>query len=102
MKVLAREQEELIARAKEERDAIISDANLTRRQIVSQAREEALAESERLMEKDGPEAGGAAYNERTPQAGTATNAQGKVQTAKLMMMLHSWMYMGQCTMRLTA
>ena len=32
----------------------------------------------RLMEKDGPEAGGAAYNERTPQAGTATNAQGKV------------------------
>ena len=51
MKVLAREQEELIARAKEERDAIISDANLTRRQIVSQAREEALAESERIVSK---------------------------------------------------
>ncbi|MBS7317722.1 MAG: F0F1 ATP synthase subunit B [Bacteroidales bacterium] len=51
MKVLAREQEELIARAKEERDAIISDANLTRRQIVSQAREEALAESERIVTK---------------------------------------------------
>lgn len=51
MKVLAREQEELIARAKEERDAIISDANLTRRQIVSQAREEALAESEHIVTK---------------------------------------------------
>lgn len=51
MKVLAREQEELIARAKEERDAIISDANLTRRQIVSQARKEALAESERIVTK---------------------------------------------------
>lgn len=51
MKVLAREQEDLIARAKEERDAIISDANLTRRQIVSQAREEALAESERIVTK---------------------------------------------------
>ena len=51
MKVLAREQEELIARAKEERDAIISDANLTRMQIVSQAREEALAESERIVTK---------------------------------------------------
>ena len=51
MKALARAQEELIARAKEERDAIISDANLTRRQIVSQAREEALAESERIVTK---------------------------------------------------
>lgn len=51
MKFLAREQEELIARVKEERDAIISDANLTRRQIVSQAREEALAESERIVTK---------------------------------------------------
>ena len=40
--------------------------------------EQALAFVERLMEKNGPEAGGAAYNERTPQAGTATNAQGKV------------------------
>ena len=40
--------------------------------------EQALAFVERLMENDGPEAGGAAYNERTPQAGTATNAQGKV------------------------
>ena len=40
--------------------------------------EQALAFVERLMEKDGPEAEGAAYNERTPQAGTATNAQGKV------------------------
>ncbi len=30
------------------------------------------------------------------------NTPVKVQTAKLMMMLHSWMYMGQCTMRFTA
>ena len=38
----------------------------------------ALAFVENLMKKEGPEAGGAAYNERTPQAGTATNAQGRV------------------------
>ena len=38
----------------------------------------ALAFVENLMRKEGPEAGGAAYNERTPQAGSATNAQGKV------------------------
>ena len=31
------------------------------------------------MKKDGPDAGGAAYNERTPQAGTSTNASGRVQ-----------------------
>ena len=35
----------------DEHDAIISDANLTRRQIVSQAREVALAESERIVTK---------------------------------------------------
>ncbi|MGN0832507.1 MAG: prenyltransferase/squalene oxidase repeat-containing protein [Kiritimatiellia bacterium] len=40
--------------------------------------DKAIAFVEHLMEKDGPEAGGAAYNERTPQAGTSTNAQGKV------------------------
>lgn len=33
---------------------------------------------ENLMKKEGPDAGGAAYNERTPQAGTSTNNQGKV------------------------
>lgn len=33
----------------------------------------------RLQEKEGERAGGAAYNERTPQAGTATNATGRVQ-----------------------
>ena len=33
---------------------------------------------ENLMEREGPDAGGAAYNERTPQAGTLTNAQGRV------------------------
>jgi len=38
----------------------------------------ALAFVENLMKKDGPEAGGAAYNARTPQAGTATNAAGRV------------------------
>ncbi|MBR3222420.1 MAG: hypothetical protein IKF72_09355 [Kiritimatiellae bacterium] len=40
--------------------------------------EKALKFIDGLMEKDGPDAGGAAYNERTPQAGTSTNAQGRV------------------------
>ena len=40
--------------------------------------DKALSFVQNLMEKDGPDAGGAAYNERTPQAGTSTNAQGKV------------------------
>ena len=40
--------------------------------------DKALAFVENLMKKDGPDAGGAAYNERTPQAGTSTNAQGRV------------------------
>ena len=38
----------------------------------------ALAFVENLMKKEGPDAGGAAYNDRTPQGGTETNAQGKV------------------------
>lgn len=38
----------------------------------------ALAYVEGLMEKEGPNAGGAAYNDRTPQAGASTNAQGRV------------------------
>ena len=38
----------------------------------------ALAFVENLLKKDGPDAGGAAYNERTPQGGTLTNAQGRV------------------------
>ena len=40
--------------------------------------DKALAFVQNLMEKEGPDKGGAAYNERTPQAGTSTNAQGKV------------------------
>ena len=40
--------------------------------------DKALAFVQNLMEKEGPDKGGAAYNERTPQAGTATNAQGRV------------------------
>ena len=40
--------------------------------------EQALKFVENLMKKDGPDAGGAAYNERTPQAGSATNKAGKV------------------------
>ena len=40
--------------------------------------DKAIAFVDRLMRKDGPDAGGAAYNERTPQGGTVTNAQGKV------------------------
>ena len=39
--------------------------------------DKALAFVENLMKKEGPDAGGAAYNARTPQAGT-TNVQGKV------------------------
>ena len=38
----------------------------------------AIAFVDNLIKKDGPDAGGAAYNERTPQGGSATNAQGKV------------------------
>ena len=40
--------------------------------------EKALSFVENLMEQEGPDAGGAAYNKRTPQAGTSTNAQGRV------------------------
>ena len=40
--------------------------------------EKALSFVENLMKTEGPDAGGAAYNERTPQAGTTTNAAGKV------------------------
>ena len=40
--------------------------------------DKALAFVENLMMKEGPDAGGAAYNERTPQAGTETNKAGKV------------------------
>lgn len=40
---------------------------------------EALAFVENLVAKEGPDAGGAAYNERTPQGGTTTNSQGRVQ-----------------------
>ena len=41
--------------------------------------DQALAFVEGLVKKEGPDAGGAAYNDRTPQGGTATNAQGRVQ-----------------------
>ena len=40
--------------------------------------ERAISFVENLMKKEGPDAGGAAYNERTPQGGTSTNAQGRV------------------------
>ncbi len=40
--------------------------------------DKALAFVQNLMEREGPDRGGAAYNERTPQAGTTTNAQGRV------------------------
>jgi squalene-hopene/tetraprenyl-beta-curcumene cyclase len=38
----------------------------------------ALSFVEGLMKREGPDAGGAAYNDSTPQAGTATNRLGKV------------------------
>ncbi len=40
--------------------------------------DKALAFVENLVKKDGPDAGGAAYNERTPQGGTTTNSAGRV------------------------
>ena len=40
--------------------------------------EKALAFVENLVSKEGGDAGGAAYNERTPQGGATTNAAGKV------------------------
>ena len=40
--------------------------------------DKAIAFVDNLMKKDGPDAGGAAYNERTPQAGSETNKSGKV------------------------
>lgn len=41
--------------------------------------DKALKFVENLMKTEGPDAGGAAYNERTPQAGSETNKAGKVQ-----------------------
>ena len=41
--------------------------------------EKALKFVERLQEKEGERAGGAAYNNRTPQGGLATNSTGRVQ-----------------------
>ncbi len=41
--------------------------------------EQALKFVTRLQETEGERAGGAAYNQRTPQAGTATNRTGRVQ-----------------------
>ncbi len=40
--------------------------------------EKALKFVENLIKTEGPDAGGAAYNERTPQAGSVTNRAGKV------------------------
>lgn len=40
--------------------------------------DQALAFVSRLQEKEGERAGGAAYNDRTPQGGLATNATGRV------------------------
>lgn len=40
--------------------------------------DKALAFVDNLLEKEGPDAGGAAYNERTPQGGSTTNASGRV------------------------
>lgn len=38
----------------------------------------ALAFVDNLLKKEGPDTGGAAYNERTPQAGVATNRTGRI------------------------
>ena len=39
----------------------------------------AIAFIDRLQQKEGPDMGGAAYNDRTAQAGTSTNSTGRVQ-----------------------
>ncbi|MBO5750938.1 MAG: terpene cyclase/mutase family protein [Kiritimatiellae bacterium] len=40
--------------------------------------DKAISFVENLMEREGPDAGGAAYNERTAQAGVSTNSQGRL------------------------
>lgn len=49
MDSLAKEQEALISRTLEERDAILKDAALTRQQIISQARADARTEADTIV-----------------------------------------------------
>ena len=62
--------------------------------------DKALAFVEHLQAKDGPRAGGAAYNDRTPQGGLATNATGRVQLRAYGSMSYAAV-LSMCSARLT-
>lgn len=62
--------------------------------------ERAIAFVENLQTKSGPDKGGAAYNERTPQAGTATNASGRVHLRAYGSMSYAAV-LSMCSARLT-
>lgn len=60
----------------------------------------AIAFVENLQTKSGPDKGGAAYNARTPQAGTATNASGRVHLRAYGSMSYAAV-LSMCSARLT-
>jgi squalene-hopene/tetraprenyl-beta-curcumene cyclase len=60
----------------------------------------ALAFVDTLRKKEGPDKGGAAYNARTPQAGTATNAAGRVHLRAYGSMSYAAV-LSMCSARLT-
>lgn len=62
--------------------------------------EKALSFVEGLQNQDGPEKGGAAYNARTPQAGAATNAAGRVSLRAYGSMSYAAV-LSMCSARLT-
>ena len=61
---------------------------------------QAIAFVERLQKKDGEDKGGAAYNERTPQGGTATNQTGRVHLRAYGSMSYAAV-LSMCSARLT-
>ena len=62
--------------------------------------EKALSFVEGLQSKEGPDKGGAAYNSRTPQAGTSTNAAGRVNLRAYGSMSYAAV-LSMCSARLT-
>ena len=61
---------------------------------------QAIAFVERLQKKEGEDKGGAAYNDRTPQGGTATNATGRVHLRAYGSMSYAAV-LSMCSARLT-
>ena len=61
---------------------------------------QAIAFVERLQKKEGEDKGGAAYNDRTPQGGTATNASGRVHLRAYGSMSYAAV-LSMCSARLT-